>query len=308
MSEQHPIVLEFDSVTKWYGSVAALLDVSFQVRTEVVGLVGKNGVGKSTLMKLAVGLLEPSQGAVRVCGSYAATREARGRIGFCPDFDRLYEPLSGVRFVSWMLRYHGFAARSATMRAEEVLSELGLAENMHRPIREYSKGMRQRVRLGQALAHRPQFLLLDEPMTGLDPVARAELSDLIRNLPQRGVGVLVSSHVLHELEAVVDRVVLVHQGRLLADGKVDALREQLPERSHRLRLRGARPRELAAQLMSWPEVDGVTFLGDGLELSLSGHGVFYERLSDLAGAWQGGIHELIPLDDDLAAVFGYLVE
>jgi ABC-2 type transport system ATP-binding protein len=308
MSDTPPIVLEFDSVTKWYGSVAALLDVSFQVCTEVVGLVGKNGVGKSTLMKLAVGLLNPSQGAVRVCGSDATTREARARIGFCPDFDRLYEPLSGVKFVAWMLRYHGVAARAATMRAEEVLTELGLAEDMYRPIREYSKGMRQRVRLGQALAHRPQFVLLDEPMTGLDPVARAELADLIRGLPQRGVGVLVSSHVLHELEAVVDRVVLVHQGRLLADGKVEALRDQLPERPHRLRLKGARLRELASQLTNWPEVDGVSFLSDGLEVSLSGHGAFYERFSDLAGDWQGGIHELIPLDDDLAAVFGYLVE
>ncbi|MFT7535726.1 MAG: ABC-2 type transport system ATP-binding protein [Hyphomicrobiaceae bacterium] len=308
MSEARQIVLEFDSVTKWYGSVAALLDVSFQVRTEVVGLVGKNGVGKSTLMKLAVGLLDPSQGAVRVCGSDATTREARARIGFCPDFDRLYEPLSGVKFVSWMLRYHGVTSGEAKRRAEEVLTELGLAENMHRPIREYSKGMRQRVRLGQALAHRPQFVLLDEPMTGLDPVARAELSDLIRKLPQRGVGVLISSHVLHELEAVVDRVVLVHQGRLLADGKINDLRDQLPDRPHRLRLKGARLRELASQLTSWPEVEGVTFLSDRLEVSLSGHGAFYDRFTDLAGTWQGGIHELIPLDDDLAAVFGYLVE
>jgi len=308
MSNAHPIVLEFDHVTKWYGSVAALLDVSFQVRTEVVGLVGKNGVGKSTLMKLAVGLLDPSQGAVRVCGSNANTREARARIGFCPDFDRLYEPLSGVRFVAWMLRYHGVAARAATARAEEVLTELGLAENMHRPIREYSKGMRQRVRLGQALAHHPQFVLLDEPMTGLDPVARAELSELIRDLPQRGVGVLVSSHVLHELEAVVDRVVLVHQGRLLADGKVDDLRDQLPDRPHRLRIRGERLRDLAQQLTGWPEVDGVSFVAGALEVSLSGHGEFYERFSKLASDWQGGIHELSPLDDDLAAVFGYLVE
>src|SRR5690606_8827649 len=201
---------------------------------------------------------------VRVCGFYANTREARARIGFCPDFDRLYEPLSGVRFVSWMLRYHGVAASEASLRAEQVLTELGLAENMHRPIREYSKGMRQRVRLGQALAHRPQFLLLDEPMTGLDPVARAELSDLIRGLPQRGVGVLVSSHVLHELEAVVDRVVLVHQGRLLAEGKIGELRDQLPDRPHRLRLRAARQRELASQLAAWPEVEGVSFRGEAL--------------------------------------------
>lgn len=301
-------ILQFDSVTKWYGSVAALLDVSFDVRTEVVGLVGKNGVGKSTLMKLAVGLLAPSQGQVRVCGFPSQTIDARARIGFCPDFDRLYEPLSGVNFVAWMLRYHGLGGRAARNRAEEILSELGLAENMRRPIREYSKGMRQRVRLGQALAHGPSFVLLDEPMTGLDPVARAELSDHIRELPKRGVGVLVSSHVLHELEAVVDRVVLVHQGRLLADGKIHELRDKLPERPHRLRLRGARPRALAAELTQWPQVEGIAVRDDQLEVSLLGQRDFYDRLTALAADWQGGLHEIAPLDDDLAAVFGYLVE
>ena len=300
--------LRFAAVTKWYGSVAALLDVSFDVRTEVVGLVGKNGVGKSTLMKLAVGLLQPSQGRVEVCGHPADSLQARARIGFCPDFDRLYEPLSGVAFVAWMLRYHGLRGGAARARAAEVLTELGLEENMHRPIREYSKGMRQRVRLGQALAHRPDFVLLDEPMTGLDPVARAELSALIRGLPARGVGVLVSSHVLHELEAVVDRVVLVHQGRLLADVRIGSLRDQLPDRPHRLRVRAARPRELSAVLASWPQVEGLVMRDDALEVSLLGQRDFYERLTELAATWDGGLEEIIPLDDDLASVFGYLVD
>ena len=301
-------VLRFAAVTKWYGAVAALLDVSFDVRKEVVGLVGKNGVGKSTLMKLAVGLLRPSQGHVEVCGHAAESLQARARIGFCPDFDRLYEPLSGVAFVAWMLRFHGVEGRAARSRAAEVLTELGLEENMNRPIREYSKGMRQRVRLGQALAHRPDFVLLDEPMTGLDPVARAELSQLIRGLPAQGVGVLVSSHVLHELEAVVDRVVLVHQGRLLADGRIAALRDQLPDRPHRLRVRAARARELAAELAAWPQVEGLVVRDDALEVSLLGQRDFYERLTDLAANWEGGIDEIVPLDDDLAAVFGYLEE
>jgi len=307
MSSTAPL-LRFDGVSKWYGSVAALLDVSLDVGTEVVGLVGKNGVGKSTLMKLAVGLLSPSQGEIEVCGYQGGSRQARARVGFCPDFDRLYEHLSGARFVEWMLRYHGMGGRSARERAEEVLSELGLAEHMRRPIREYSKGMRQRVRLGQALAHRPQLVLLDEPMTGLDPVARADLSQYIRELPERGVGVLVSSHVLHELEAVVDRVILVHQGRLLADGKIAELRAQLPERPHRMRLKVARPRDMAAQLTGWPEVEAVAIRGGSLEVSLSGDRDFYNRLTELAASWQGGVQELTPLDDDLAAVFGYLIE
>ena len=151
-------------------------------------------------------------------------------------------------------------------------------------------------------------VLLDEPMTGLDPVARAELADTIRALPQRGVGVLVSSHVLHELEAVVDRVVLVHQGRLLADGRIHELRDRLPDRPHRLRLRAAEPRALAAALTMWPQVEGVAVHDDAVEVALLGQRDFYERLTALASEWQGGLHEITPLDDDLAAVFGYLVE
>lgn len=301
-------ILRFDNVSKWYGSLAALLDVSFELRTEVVGLVGKNGVGKSTLMKLAVGLLEPSQGDVRVCGIRAVERHARARIGFCPDFDRLYEPLSGVEFVAWMLRFHGVSRSLARQRASEVLADLGLADNMHRPIREYSKGMRQRVRLAQALAHRPRFVMLDEPMTGLDPVARAELSARIRELPRRGVGVLVSSHVLHELEAVVDRVVLVHQGRVLADGRIAERRDRMPARPHRLRVQASRARELAVEVVAWPEVEGVQLVADALEIALSGSGDFYERLTRLAAERDIGIDSLAPIDDDLAAVFGYLVE
>ena len=299
--------LRFDRVTKWYGAIAALLDVSFAVGREVVGLVGKNGVGKSTLMKLAVGLLRPSQGEVRVGVHRAGSAAARADVGFCPDVERLYEELSGVTFVAWMLRYHGFSAAAARGRAEEVLGELGLAEHMRRRIREYSKGMRQRVRLAQALAHRPRFVLLDEPMTGLDPVARSELAQTIRRLPGQGVGVLVSSHVLHELEAVVDRVVLVHQGRLLAQGRVGELRAQLPSQPHRLRIAAARQRELAACLVSWPQVQQVRVHDDALEVSVAGEMGFYEALTRLGASWQGGIHEIVPLDDDLASLFGYLV-
>ncbi|MCU0863273.1 MAG: ABC transporter ATP-binding protein [Planctomycetes bacterium] len=298
--------LQFDHVTKWYGRIAALLDVSFAVGCEVVGLVGKNGVGKSTLMKLAAGLLRPSQGEVRVGPDPAGSVRARSNLGFSPDVERLYDELSGVTFVAWMLRYHGYGAAAARQRAADVLVELGLGEHMHRRIREYSKGMRQRVRLAQALAHRPRFLLLDEPMTGLDPVARAELAQRIRALPQQGTGVLVSSHVLHELETVVDRVVLVHQGRLLAQGKVHELRAQLPAQPHRLRLVGARPRELAARLLSWPQVQSVRVHDDSLEVAVAGAD-FYAELTRLGAEWPGGLHEIVPLDDDLASVFGYLV-
>ena len=302
-----PHQLEFTSVAKWYGPIAALIDVSMHVGTEVVGLVGRNGVGKSTLMKLAVGLLEPSEGTVRVAGHAATSKRARALMGFSPDGDRLYEQLTAVTFVQWMLRYHGFSHAEARVRSSEVLTQLGMAEHMHRRIAEYSKGMRQRVRLAQALAHRPSFVLLDEPMTGLDPVARSELAALIRELPAQGVGVLVSSHVLHELEAIADRVVLLHQGRLLADGSVAGLRERLPARPHRVRIRAGNLRQLAARLAEWPHVQGLHFADDALEVALGGEPAFYDQLTLLGAEWPGGVSEILPLDDDLASVFGYLV-
>lgn len=300
-------LLAFDHVSKWYGAVAALSDVSFTVGEEIVGLVGKNGVGKSSLLKLAAGLLTPSQGRVLVAGLPAASRAAHAIVGFAPDVDRLHEDVTAVRFVADLLRYHGPSRTAARARAAAVLGELGLGDHMHRPIREYSKGMRQRVRLAQALAHEPRLVLLDEPMTGLDPVARSELAATIRALPARGVGVLVSSHVLHELEAVADRIVLVHQGRLLANGSVDQLREQVPARPHRLRIRGASPRELAARLVASTHVLGVEVVGDVVEAQIDGDPEFYGELTRLGGEWIGGITEIRPLDDDLAAVFGYLI-
>lgn len=299
--------LEFSRVTKWYGAVAALSDVSFRVGCEVVGLVGKNGVGKSTLMKLAVGLLRPSQGRVTIAGHAAGSLAARAMVGFAPDLERLYETRSAVTFVGWMLRYHGFSRRAADDRSREVLTQLGLAADMDRAIREFSKGMRQRVRLAQALAHRPAFVLLDEPMTGLDPVARADLARQIRALPAQGVGVLVSSHVLHELEALVDRVVLVHQGRLLAQGRVDELRARLTLRPHRLRIVAKDVRDLAARLVRWSEVAGLRVAADGLEVEVNGDPGFYRSLTELGATWPGGLGEVAALDDDLASVFGYLV-
>lgn len=302
-----PPLLSFQNVTKWYGAVTALMDVSFEVGREVVGLVGRNGVGKSTLLKLAAGLLHPSQGRVRVVGYPADSLAARARLGFSPDFDRLYESLRGRDFVAWMLRYHGLSTAAARQRAEEVLEQLGLGSHMHRRVREYSKGMRQRVRLAQALAHRPKVMLLDEPMTGLDPVARAELAATIVALPKQGVGVLVSSHVLHELEAIVDRVVLVHQGRLLGEGRVADLRAQIPGKPKKFRIAGGDLRGLAAKLVAMPQVLGTALVDDALHVTVGDMEGFHRAITSLAAEWGEGVREIAPLDDDLAFVFEHLV-
>ena len=299
--------LQFHEVSKWYGTVSALVDVGFSIGGEVVGLVGRNGAGKSTLMKLAAGLLRPSVGTVTVAGAPAGSRAANQALGFSPEFERLYEGLTGREFVAWMLRLHGTPMRGARDRAAALLTDLGLGEHMHRRIRDYSKGMRQRVRLAQALAHEPRFLLLDEPMNGLDPLARRELAQRIVALGRQGIGVLVSSHVLHELEAMVDRVVLIHQGRLMAEGRVADLRGQLRGQPHRVRIGSEAPRELATRLVQLAQVQGLDVGTDTVEVALSGAPGFYAALTELGAEDQALVRELAPLDDSLASVFGYLV-
>ncbi len=307
--------LAFDGVSKWYGAVSALVDVGFSIGAEVVGLVGRNGAGKSTLMKLAAGLLRPSVGSVRVCGHEAGSAAANDALGFCPDLERLVEGVSGREFVTWMLELHGTPRRTAWDRAGALLTDLGLGSNMHRRVREYSKGMRQRVRLAQALAHEPRFVLLDEPMNGLDPLSRRELGERLQLLGAQGVGVLVSSHVLHELESLADRVVLVHQGRLLAEGRVGDLRGQLRGQPHRIRVGSRWPRELAGRLIALPQVMGVEVAEPveggvqqpGVEVSLSGEPGFYAELTSIGSDPANLVLEVLPLDESLSSVFGYLV-
>lgn len=300
-------LLDFRDVSKWYGAITALMGVSFNVGTEVVGLVGRNGAGKSTLLKVGAGLLSPSQGTADVLGHASSSQEARRVLGFCPDTDRLYESLTGRTFVAWLLRYHGLSPKSARSRAGEVLDELGLGTAMDRRIREYSKGMRQRVRLAQALAHRPRAVLLDEPMSGLDPVARVELATAISMLPANGVGVLISSHVLHELESIADRIVLLHQGRVLAEGRIAELREQLPNQPRQFRIIGAKPRALAARLLALQQVQGVIVKEEVLRVTVSDASGFTRAFTEIAADWPGGVSEIETLDEDLEFVFGNLV-
>lgn len=299
-------MIEFRGVSKWYGQVAALTDVSVRIDGGIVGLVGRNGAGKSTMMNLLAGLLRPSRGDVLVDGNEPWRADARRRIGFCPDVDSFYEDLSGHAFVTWLLRLHGLRAREAKELAASAMDRVGLADAMRRSIRGYSKGMRQRVKLAQALARDPSTLLLDEPMTGLDPIARHDITELVVTLHEAGVTVLVSSHVLQELEEIASRVLLVHQGRLLADGSVHELRRLLEDRPYRLLVHSSRPREVAARLTAVEVVRGLTVDRETLEVETDGGGDLFATLTSLGA--EGLIEEVRPLDDDLEAVFAYLVD
>jgi ABC-2 type transport system ATP-binding protein len=303
-------IIEFDGVSKWYGNVIGLNKLTLRIPAGVTGLLGPNGAGKSTLLQLATGQLRPSQGSVRVLGHRAWNNPALMRhIGLCPEQDAFYEWMAGYDFVRTCARLTGMGRHDATRAAEEALATVGMTEHMRRPIRGYSKGMRQRTKLAQALVHQPRVLFLDEPFTGTDPLARRDLLEVIRDLGKAGHSVVVSSHVLHEVEALTPNIILLHHGRLVAEGQIRQIRDLIDQHPHRIVLVCDDCRRLAAKLVRWEDVDGVKMLdGDKAVLAETRRpDAFYARLPALSLEDGTPLHEVYSEDDNLESVFKYLV-
>ena len=304
-------VIAARGLTKWYGPVIGLNDVTVEIGPGVTGLLGPNGAGKSTFLKLITGQLRPSQGELFVLGEPPWNNpRVLGRLGYCPDSDGFWDQLSGLQFVSALGRVSGLAPRAARARAEEVLARVGMQDAMHRPLRGYSRGMRQRTKLAQALVHRPALLVLDEPLTGADPVGRRELRRLIAGLAAEGTHVVLSSHVLHEVEELTRRVVLIHRGRVVAAGEVEEIRALMDEHPHRVLVRCARPRAAARALVGRDDlgVAGLELQGDdALVIETRAAAACFAALPALLLEEAGEVQEVRPLDEDLEAIFRYLV-
>jgi ABC-2 type transport system ATP-binding protein len=305
-----PAAVEFHSVSKWYGHVIGVNNFSLQVHAGVTGLLGPNGAGKSTLLQLATGQLRPSQGQVRVLGHRPWNNAPLNRLlGLCPEQDAFYEWMTGREFLTSCGLLAGLGRQGARKAAERVLEQVGMTEHADRPVRGYSKGMRQRTKLAQALVHEPDVLFLDEPLSGTDPLARRELIDLIQDLGRSGRTVLVSSHVLHEVESITRQIVLMNRGRLVAFGDVRQVRDLIDAHPHRIVLRSPDPRSLAAKLVRHEDVVGVEFRPADGSVVIETHSPdqFYGRLPGLALEVDTPIDEVYSDDDNLEAVFKYLV-
>jgi len=306
MNDDAPSI-RLDRLSKWYGDVLAVNEVSAEFGPGVTGLLGPNGAGKSTLLKVVTGMLYPSLGGVTVCGErpFDAPHVMR-RVGLVPEQDPIYSGASAFEVTAYLTRLHGFSAAEAAARAQTTLERVGLAAAMDRPVRGYSKGMRQRAKLAQALAHDPDVLILDEPLNGMDPVARRDVVQLIHDLGAEGRCVLVSSHVLHEVESMTKRVLLMDHGRVIADGTIAEIRRDLSDRPLTIRVETSAPRELAGRIVLLEGVERVD-VGPGLVV------VMTKRPNDVfAGlaAWAVDDHVPIggygPTDESLEAVFRYL--
>ena len=300
--------IEYVRASRWYGPVIALNDVTTVVEPGVTGLLGPNGAGKSTFLKLAAGQLAPSQGEVRLLGRPAwGSPEVFHHVGLCPETDAFWEGMTGLQFVTSLLLFTGYDEAECRQRAEAALGEVALLEAKDRKIGGYSKGMRQRVKLAQAIAHDPQVLLLDEPVSGMDPINRRHVVDLVKRLGREGKTVLVSSHILHEVEAMTRRVLLIHNGRILAEGDVREIRDLMDEHPHTVALKARDPRALARAVVGTPHVLSLAFgpEGEWLTVQTAKPDEFYAALHETAV--EAGVTEMYSPDEDLESVFRYLV-
>ncbi len=296
-------------VSKLFGLVRALDEIDLEIGPGVTGLLGPNGSGKSTLMKLVTGQLRPDTGEVRVLGRDPfSDPRAMISLGLCPEHDKFYEELPAAGFVGALVRLHGFDAKEADSRARTALARVGLERAADKRLREMSRGMRQRVKIAQAIAHEPRVVLLDEPLTGTDPVGRADLIALVASLGTGDRTVVVSSHVLHEIEAMTHQVVLVRYGRLRAQGNIRRLRSLLDDRPYRVRVELDQPRTLATAMLHSPAVRALALVdARTLELTVVDLDGICDELPRTAAQLGLVLERMTSPDADLESLYRYLV-
>jgi ABC-2 type transport system ATP-binding protein len=303
-------MIEVRGASRWYGQVIGLNDVTCNFGPGITALLGQNGAGKSTLIKLITGQLRPTTGDVLVDGRipFANTGVAR-EIGYCPETDSFYEDMTGRQFVSLMARMSGIP--SSNEAANEAISVVKMTERADTRIAGYSKGMRQRIKLAQAIAHKPKVLILDEPLNGLDPVGRREMQELLTGLGRQGISIVISSHILHEVEQMTHSIVLLHRGRLLAVGDVRDIRGLIDKHPHRIRIEMDGARQFGQTVLGLDSVLSISFdrnHRDKMEVETAAPDEFYSQIANLVMERNVELRRMMSPDNNLEAVFGYLVK
>jgi len=302
-------VVEATGLSKWYGQVIGLNDVTVAVPPGITGLLGPNGAGKSTFMKLMTGQLKPSKGGIRLLGQATwGNPSVYFKVGFCPDQDAFYDRMTGLEWLTALTRLHGYGERQAPEAARRALEMVDLLEAADRKIGAYSKGMRQRVKLAQAIVHDPQVLILDEPLSGMDPIGRRRTIRMIKDWARQGRSAIVSSHILHEIESMTSNILLINNGRILAEGNVHQIRDLIDTHPHTVFVRSADPRGLARRFLAHDDVISLRFEEGAVVVQTAAPDGFYARLTELAATGEAEITEVTSPDDNLQAVFQYLVK
>ena len=307
MTEQHlGTAITVDHVSRWYGNVVAVNDISFEVGRGITGLLGPNGAGKTTLLHMIAGLLAPSAGTVSIDGQATWRQPSMYRdVGLVPERESVYPYLTGREFVQLNASLHHLAdPEAAVERAVELVE---LSADADRRVGTYSKGMRQRIKMAGALVHEPSVLILDEPFNGMDPRQRLQMFELLRRMADEGRTVLLSSHILEEVERLADSVLVVYAGRLAAAGDFRSIRQQMTDRPHTFLVRSSDDRRLGSLLLGEDCVFGVELDHNGLRVQTSDYGEFTRRIPGVVQGAGIRLAELRPTDDSLESVFAYLV-
>lgn len=299
----------FDNVSKFYGDVLGINNVTLTIPPGITSLVGPNGSGKTTLMNLMTGLLKPSRGTISVLGVSPDNPEELFRhVGYCTQFDSFPRGFTGYQFVYSFLRLYGCTHAEAEDFANRAIERVGLTEAAHRKIAGYSKGMRQRIKLAQATCHGPSVLVLDEPLNGLDPLVRAEFIAMLRSLAEEGMYIIISSHILHEVDMISDQVILLTAGYVVAEGKIRGVRSELDEEPMQILVRCSEPSAFAAKVFAEDSVVEAKVHEDkkGLLIKTRDPDKFYLLLNKIA--LNGiSVESVIPADDDVNSLYGYLI-
>ena len=300
----------FDNVSKFYGEILGVNRVNLQIAPGITSLVGPNGAGKSTLMNLMTGLLRPTRGAITLLGIPTDQPDRLFRkVGYCTQFDSFPRGLTGREFINSFLLVHGYDRKRAGDLSQLALERVNLVDAGDRKVAGYSKGMRQRIRLAQAIAHEPAVLILDEPLKGLDPMVRVETIALFRKLAAEGLHLIISSHILHEVDMMSDSVVLLNNGYIVAEGDIHGVRDEMEEHPMQILIRCDQPAKLAAYVFAHDHVVEARLHNDkgGLFVKTRDADGFYLMLNRAVADGEVSVESIAPVDDDLSAVYQYLI-
>ena len=310
MSDGSANTIVFDNVSKFYGEILGVNRVSLAIPPGITSLVGPNGAGKTTLMNLMTGLLRPTRGRITVLGVPTdRPDELFRKVGYCSQFDSFPRGLTGREFIKSFLLVSGIAKNDAENWTENALDRISLLDAANRKIGAYSKGMRQRLRLAQSIAHQPSVLILDEPLNGLDPMVRAETIALFKKLAAEGMHLIISSHILHEVDMMSDRVVLLNNGYIVAEGGIHGVRDEMETHPMQVLIRCDRPAALASRMFAADDVVEARLHEDrgGLFIKTREPDRFYLLLNEVVAQGEINVESIAPVDDDLSAVYQYLI-
>lgn len=303
-------VLAADKLSKWYGNILGVSEISVQITPGIQGLLGPNGAGKSTFLKIASGQLRQNLGTIKIFGEpIYNNHQLFHRIGFCPEYDCYYKEVTGWEFMTFKARLHGLKGQAAKDAAGEALERVGMTENAKKLISAFSLGMRQRLKVASAILHNPDLLILDEPLRGIDPLWRVKIIKLIKDFEKAGKTVIVSSHILPEIEAMTNNITLIHQGKIFAHGDIQEIRNLIDTHPHQVSLKCNNPRLAAEKLVGGDFVLKV-HLNDSennVVIETNNREKFFDTLMKLVVDTGLDVEEMTSPDDNLQAVFDYLI-